>query len=156
MKAIHLTRSEFDKIKKEYERMKQVDRKQIVKAIAEALDQGDLRENAEYAAAKEKQVFIENKISRYEQILAAARIIDESDKKSSTIRIGNQVTLLDENSGETSDYLLTSAVDLNIHDAETISANSEVGRLLVGKRVGDIVEIKIPDGMLRYEILAFQ
>lgn len=156
MNTIHLTRSEFDKIKVEYERMKRVDRKKIVKAIAEARDQGDLRENAEYAAAKEKQVFIENKIARYEQILATARIVDESEKKASTIRIGSRITLLDKNSGETTEYLLTAAVDLNIHDVETVSANSEVGRLLIGKRAGDIIEIEIPNGMLRYEILAFQ
>lgn len=154
MSGIPLSQAEYDKIKEEYERMKRVDRKKIIQAISDARDQGDLSENAEYTAAKEKQVFIEQKISRYEEILATARIIEDLPDDQKTIRIGSRVTLLDQNDGETVEYLLTSAVDFNIHDVATISTNSEVGKALIGKTVGDLIEIPIPDGKLVYEIIS--
>ncbi len=154
MPVIHLTRGEFEKLKTEYERMKRVDRQEIIKAISDARDQGDLSENAEYTAAKEKQVFIENKIGRYEEILASARIITADANANSKIHIGSQVTLLDRRDGDTTEYLLTSAVDLGIHEIATISSNSQVGRALIGKSVGDVIEIPIPDGKLEYEVIA--
>jgi len=154
MAGIHLTQKEYDKIKAEYERMKRVDRQEIIKAISDARDQGDLTENAEYTAAKEKQVFIENKISRYEQILATARIIDEPVDENQSIRIGSHVTLFDENDGEAIEYLLTSAVDLGIHDVATISVNSQVGQALIGKTVGETIEIDVPNSKLVYKIIS--
>lgn len=154
MPEIYLTQAEFDKIRAEYERMKKVDRQDIIRAISEARDQGDLSENAEYAAAKEKQVFIENKIARYEGILATARIIEENSNENSKIHIGSRVTLLDKNDGETVEYLLTSAADLGIYDIATISSNSQVGKAIVGKSVGDVIEIPIPNGKLEYEIIS--
>ena len=154
MAGITLTRTEFEKIKAEYERMKREDRAEIIQAISDARDQGDLSENAEYTAAKEKQVFIENKISRYEVILATARVIEDSAASSEQIRVGSKITLLDKNDAETVEYLLTSAVDLGIHDVATISTNSQVGRALIGKTVGDTIEIPIPDGKLVYEVIA--
>jgi len=154
MNLIHLTQTEFDRIKADYERMKRVDRKEIIQAISDARDQGDLSENAEYTAAKEKQVFIEGKISRYEQILVTARIIEQSDKQSEAVHVGSRVTLLDENDGETVEYLLTSAVDFGIHDVATISTKSQVGRALIGKTMGEKIEIEIPDGKLVYKIIS--
>lgn len=154
MSAIHLTQTEFDKIRAEYERMKRVDRRVIIQAISDARDQGDLSENAEYTAAKEKQVFIEQKIARYEGILMSARIIEESENVNKTVRIGSRVTLLDKNDAETVEYLLTSAVDLGIHDVATISTKSQVGKALIGKTVGEVIEIPIPDGKLEYEIIS--
>jgi len=154
MAELFLTQAEFDKIKAEYDRMKRVDRQEIIRAISDARDQGDLSENAEYSAAKEKQVFIETKIARYEGILATSRIIDESSDQNTSIRIGSRVTLLDKNDAETVEYLLTSAADLGIYDIATISANSQVGRALIGKSVGDVIEIQIPNGKLEYEIIS--
>ena len=154
MAEIFLTQSEFDKIKAEYDRMKRVDRQEIIKAISDARDQGDLSENAEYAAAKEKQVFIENKIGRYEGILATSRIIEENHGENATIHIGSRVTLLDKSDGETVEYLLTSAVDLGIYDIATISTNSQVGKAIIGKSVGEVIEIPIPNGKLEYEIIS--
>ncbi|MBN2088165.1 transcription elongation factor GreA [candidate division KSB1 bacterium] len=156
MAGITLTRSEFEKIKTEYERMKRVDRKEIIKAISDARDQGDLSENAEYTAAKEKQVFIETKISRYEEILATARVIEDDAQTNEKIHVGSRVTILDKSDGEVSEYLLTSAVDFNIHDLPTISTNSQVGKALIGKTVGDVVEISIPTGKLLYEVISHQ
>ena len=153
MARVSLTQGEYDKIRAEYERMKRVDRPEIIQAISDARDHGDLSENAEYSAAKEKQVFIEAKISRYEEILATARVVQASSSPNAKIHVGSQITLRDLDDDEEEEYLLTSAVDLGIHDVETISTASPVGKALIGKTVGDKIEIPIPNGKIAYEII---
>lgn len=153
MGRISLTQGEYDKIKAEYERMKRVDRPEIIQAISDARDHGDLSENAEYSAAKEKQIFVEARISRYEGILGSARVVQKSTSPNSNIHVGSQVTLRDLDDNEEEEYLLTSAVDLGIHDVETISTASPVGKALIGKSVGDKIEIPIPNGKIEYEII---
>lgn len=150
--TVYLTRERLSEIENELRELKTTGRKTIAAKIAEARGHGDLSENAEYDAAKEEQQHHELKIAKLEQTLARAKIIQASDLPNDKIYILSKVTLKDLKSGEVVAYLLVSPEESDF-DANKISVTSPIGKALLGKKPGDMVEVKVPVGMLRYEVL---
>jgi transcription elongation factor GreA len=153
LNPIYLTKKESEKLENELYQLKYVERPKAIQGIADAREQGDLAENAEYTAAKEKQVLLERKIQQLEFMQARIRIIEPKEGESSTIRVGSKVTLLNLNKGKTMTGLVASTAELNFYDIDVISLESAVGKNIIGKSVGDTFEIDAPAGKLKYEIL---
>ena len=153
MSRIYLTIAGYEKIRSELERLQTKERPSVIKAIAEAREYGDLSENAEYHAAKERQEFIENKIMELQEQLVHSEIIDESRMPKDKAYLGAKVTLKDKKTGEEIQYTLVSTEEADF-EQNKISTQSLVGRAILGKRIGDQVEARVPVGTLKYEILA--
>lgn len=153
MKPLYLSKEQHDKLKRELESLKHGDRVKIIKEIAEAREKGDLSENAEYHAAKEKQALIERKIARLEETLSRARIMSEDMKNSNQVHVGSRVKLIDIKTEEETIYELVPTAEFHTYDVDAISIDSPVGKALIGKSVGDIVEIKIPAGTITYRVI---
>jgi len=146
-----ITKKGYEALKAEVERLKREERPKIIEAIAEARSHGDLSENAEYEAAKERQGFIESRISELERRLADARIIDTSKLSSDTVVFGATVLLLDLQSRQERQYTLVGQDEADLKNGR-ISVQSPVGRALIGRRVGDQVEVTTPARVVEYEI----
>lgn len=153
MKAMYLTQEQYDKLSAELKQLKTVDRKQAIADIATAREHGDLRENAEYAAAKEKQALIEGKIVRLEETLSRARVMTEEMLAHPVVRVGSRVKLYDTKFEEEVEYEIVPSAEFNPSDLDAISIDSPVGKALVGKQVEDIVEIQIPAGTIKYKVI---
>jgi len=153
MKAMYLSQEQFDKLKGELDQLKRVDRKTAIQAIAEAREHGDLRENAEYAAAKEKQALIEAKILRLEETLSRARVMTDEMMNSPRVMVGSRVKLVETGSNEEIVYELVPTAEFNNFDLDSVSVDSPVGKALIGKQVGDIVEITVPAGVIKYKVV---
>ena len=153
MSRIYLTIAGYEKIRSELERLQTRERPSVIKAIAEAREYGDLSENAEYHAAKERQEFIENKIMELQEKLVHSEIIDESRMPKDKAYLGAKVTLKDKKTGEEIQYTLVSTEEADF-EQNKISTQSLVGRAILGKSIGDQVEARVPVGTLKYEILA--
>jgi len=153
MNKIPLTVAGAEKLRAELHRLKTVERPAVINAIAEARAQGDLSENAEYDAAKERQSFIEGRIKEVEAKLANAQIIDpkELDADGRCV-FGATVDLEDEESGETVTYQIVGDDEADIKESK-ISISSPIARALIGKYAGDTAEVHAPGGIRRYEIL---
>lgn len=147
-----LTKDGYDKIRKELEQLKTVKRREIAQDISKARAFGDLRENAEYDAAKNSQAHNEKRISDLESKLANAQIVDESKVAKDQILLGATALLKDLNSGEEFSYAIVGHDEADF-DANKISVNSPIARGLLGLKVGDTAEIRIPAGTLRYKVL---
>ena len=132
--------------------MKSIERPTISAQIAEARDKGDLSENAEYDAAKEAQGLLELKITKLENIIANARIIDESQLDISKALILSKVKIKNVANGALMEYTLVSEKEADLK-AKKISVNSPIGEGLLGKKVGDVVDIKVPTGVVKFEII---
>ncbi len=141
------------KLKDELNQLKDIERPRASRAIAEARDKGDLSENAEYDAAKEAQGMLEMKISKLEEIVANARIIDESQLDVSKVLVLSKVQIKNLNNNVTMDYTLVAESEADLKSGK-ISVNSPIGKGLLGKKVGDIAEINVPNGILKFEILS--
>lgn len=152
MQRIPITPEGYQKLQKELERLLKVDRPKNIKDIAEARAHGDLTENAEYHAAKERQSFIEGKIRELQAKLALAEVIDPSKINQSSVAFGAKVKVLDTNSNEEYVFILVGPDEADVRNGR-ISINSPVGRSLLGKKVGDTVVIKAPAKTMEYEIL---
>lgn len=152
MDDIYLTQGGYEKLIQELEYLRNVKRKKISEAIAQARAQGDISENAEYDAAKDAQALNEQRISELEDKLARARIIDNEDINSDEALLGAKVKLKDLDTEEEIEYLLVSELEAD-YDSGKISVTSPVGKGLLGHKKGEEVEIKIPAGVLRYKIL---
>lgn len=152
MSDVYLTRDGYEKLVKELEHLKQVKRKQLSKAIAEARAHGDISENAEYDAAKEAQGLNEERIAELESKLGMARILEHENIKSDEVLIGATVGLQDLDTNEVFDYTLVSEMEADFASGK-ISINSPVAKGLLRHKVGDVVEIEIPAGKLKYKIL---
>jgi transcription elongation factor GreA len=124
----------------------------ISKQIAEARDKGDLSENAEYDAAKEAQGLLELKISKLEDMIANARIIDESRINTEHIQIMNKVKLLNLNNNTSVEYTLVGETEANLREGK-LAAATPIGKALIGKKKGDVVEVIVPSGKIRFEVL---
>ena len=154
MSAIPLTAQGAERIKAEIHRLKTVERPQVIDAIAEARAQGDLSENAEYDAARERQAFVEGRIRELEGTVSNAQIIDPT-----TLNVGDKVvfgatvTLEDLDSGNEVTYQIVGDIESDIRE-HRISVSSPVARALIGKSEGDVVEVQAPAGVREYEILA--
>lgn len=139
-------------LRKELERLKLVERPRIVAAIAEARSHGDLSENAEYDAAKEAQGLLEMKINKLKQVIADAKIIDESKLKTDSVQILNKVELKNVKNGMKMTYTIVSESEANLKEGK-ISVNTPIAQGLLGKKVGDVAEIKVPQGMINLEVV---
>ena len=154
MATIPLTKRGAEKLKEELHRLKTVERHAVIQAIAEARAQGDLSENAEYEAAKDKQGFIEGRILEIEGKLAAAQVIDPSALDADgRIVFGSTVELEDEDSGAAVTYQIVGDDEADLKQG-LISISSPIARALIGKEVGDVAEVQAPGGLRHYEVMA--
>jgi transcription elongation factor GreA len=153
MKPIFVSQEQHDKLKAELHNLKKVERPRIVDAIKEAREHGDLSENAEYTAAKEKQVLVEGKIARLEEMLSRARVLTDEMKIDSVVQIGNRVKVFDMKRNKEYEYELVPTTEFDTFNADAVSIDSPVGKALIGKSVGEIVEIKVPAGVLSYKVV---
>ncbi len=154
MQTTPLTRRGFEKLKDELHQLKTVERHAVIAAISEARAQGDLSENAEYEAAKDKQGFIEGRILEIDSKLAAAKIIDPSALDAEgKIVFGTTVDLEDESSGTAVTYQIVGDDEADLK-LGLVSISSPIARALIGKEVGDIAEVQAPGGVKSYEVMA--
>jgi transcription elongation factor GreA len=153
MATIPLTKSGAEKLKAELQRLKTIERHAVIQAIAEARAQGDLSENAEYDAAKDKQGFIEGRILELEGKLAAAQVIDPSQLDADgRVVFGATVDLEEESSGSEVTYQIVGDDEADLKKG-LISISSPIARALIGKEAGDVAEVMAPGGIKRYEIV---
>ncbi|MCK0146321.1 transcription elongation factor GreA [Arenibacter sp. F26102] len=151
-KVSYYTAEGLKKLREELNYLKDVERPKASQAIGEARDKGDLSENAEYDAAKEAQGLLEMKISRMEEILANARLIDESQLDNSKVLVLSTVKLKNMNNGMEMKYTLVAESEADLKTSK-ISVSSPIGKGLLGKKVGETAEITVPNGTLKFEIL---
>ncbi len=151
---IPMTKENYANLQVELEHMKKVERPRIIQEISEARAQGDLAENAEYHAAKERQGMIEGKIMEIEDKLARSEVITASAAESGHIIFGARVKVRNLSTKKDVDYILVGSDEVDITEGK-ISASSPIGKGLLGKRVGEKIEVHIPKGKLQLEILAF-
>ncbi len=151
-KVSYLTQEGLQKLKAELENLRGVERPAISKQIAEAREKGDLSENAEYEAAKEAQAMLEMKISRLEDSLANSRILDESLIDTSRVQILNKVKIRNRDNNTVMEYFIVSETEADLK-AGKISVNTPIAKGLLGKKVGDEVEIMVPSGSINLEII---
>ncbi len=149
----YITRGGYEKLEKELHHLMSVERPAVIKSLTHARSFGDLSENAEYAAAKERQLQVESKINVISQQLSSLIIIDESMIPSDKAYLGATVKLKDKKTGEEITYRLVSTVEADFNENK-ISTESPVGRALLGKKAGEAVEITVPAGKLSYKILS--
>jgi transcription elongation factor GreA len=153
MATIPLTRRGAEKLKAELHQLKTVERHAVIQAIAEARAQGDLSENAEYEAAKDKQGFIEGRILEIESKMAAAQIIDPAEVNAGgRIVFGTTIDLEEESSGAEVTYQIVGDDEADLK-LGLISISSPIARALIGKEAGDVAEVHAPGGVKRYEIV---
>jgi transcription elongation factor GreA len=148
----YYTEDGLKKLNEELDQLKNVERSKVSAQIAEARDKGDLSENAEYDAAKEAQGLLELKISKLENILAYARVIDESQLDTSKALILSKVKIKNVANKMIMEYTLVSEKEANLKE-KRISVDSPIGNALLGKSVGDIVEVQVPTGKVNFEVI---
>lgn len=153
MARIPITRNGYNQLQKELDNLKKVVRPQVIKAIEEARAHGDLSENAEYVAAKERQSFVETKIREIEQKLANSEIIDQIGTSNGKVNFGSTVTLKNFYNGETVTYQIVGPEESDIR-AGKISLTSPLGKALLGKEVNEEVIFQTPGGIKQYMILS--
>ena len=151
-KISYYTAEGLKKLRDELEQLKSVERPKASQAIGEARDKGDLSENAEYDAAKEAQGLLELKISKLEEVVSGARLIDESQLDTSKALVLSKVKLKNQSNGMELTYTLVAESEADLK-AGKISVTSPIGRGLLGKSVGDVAEIQVPNGIMKFEIL---
>ena len=151
--VIYVTEDGLQKLKEELNQLRNIERPAISRQIAEARDKGDLSENAEYAAAKEAQGMLEMKISKLEDTIARSRIIDESKIDTTSVQILNRVKIRNKLNNMAMEYQLVPESEANLKQAK-LAVNSPIAQGLIGKKVGDVVEIKVPSGIIPFEIIA--
>ena len=151
-KVSYYTAEGLKKLREELEQLEHVERPRVTNAIAEARDKGDLSENAEYHAAKEEQSLLEFKIAQLKNVVASARVIDESQLDTSKILALSKVKIKNVANNMEFDYTLVADSESDFKSGK-ISVNSPIGKGLLGKGVGDIAEIKVPNGTMKFEIL---
>jgi len=151
-KVSYVTEDGLQKLKSELDHLMYVERPQISKAIAEARDKGDLSENAEYDAAKEAQGMLEMKISNLKDMIANSRILDASKIDTSKVQILNKVKIKNTGNNATMEYLIVSESEANLKQGK-LSVNTPIAKALLGKKVGDIVEVDVPSGKVTFEIV---
>lgn len=150
---IYVTVDGLVKLKEELDQLRNVERPSISRQIAEARDKGDLSENAEYAAAKEAQGMLEMKISKLEDLVAHSRIIDESKINTTSVQILNKVKIRNQSNNSVMEYQLVPESEANFKSGK-IAVSSPIAKGLLGKKVGDVVNIQVPSGIIPYEIVS--
>jgi len=152
MDKVPMTFEGYDRLEVELKRLKTVERPDVIKAIATAREHGDLSENAEYHAAKERQAFIEGRIGELEEKIRLSEIIDVSQLSGKTVKFGAFVTLADEDTDEENTYQIVGEHEADIK-AGFLSITSPLARALISKSVGDSVEVPTPKGAKAYEVI---
>lgn len=152
MERFPLTKQGFAELEAELKHLKAVERPNIIAAISEARSHGDLSENAEYSAAKEKQSFIEGRIQDLEAVTSRAQVIDPSQNKSNVIRFGATVVVADEDTDDEKKYQIVGDYEADI-DRNRISISSPLAKALIGKEVGDVAEYTAPGGKKSFEVI---
>jgi len=153
MAVVYMTEDGYKKLADKIVKMETIDRKTISAQIAEARDKGDLSENAEYDAAKEAQGMLEMKIAQMKDTLANARVIDESKLNTNSVQILCKVEVKNQANGQVMTYMLVSENEANIREGK-LAVNTPIGKGLLGRKVGEIAEIKVPAGLMKLEILS--
>ncbi len=151
-RSTYVTQEGLKKMKEELEFLMSVERPKISKQIGEAIEKGDITENAEYDAAKDAQGLLEAKIAGLQNKIAHARIIDETKIDTSQVQILNKVTIRDQKNNTTMQYTIVPESEANLKEGK-ISVTTPIAQGLIGKKVGDTVEIKVPAGIIRFEII---
>lgn len=151
-KVVYLTEDGLQKLQAELNQLKSVERPAISRMIAEARDKGDLSENAEYDAAKEAQGMLELKISKLEDTVANSRIIDETKIDISKVQILNKIKLKNLKTNTTVEYTLVAESEANLKEGK-LSVGTPIAKALMGKKVGDIVDVQIPSGTVQFQIV---
>jgi len=152
MSKIPMTAEGFARLEEELRHLKTVERPAVIRAIAEAREHGDLSENAEYHAARERQSFIEGRLAELEDKIARAEVIDPKKLSGKQVMFGATVTLVDEDTEEKTKYQIVGPDESDIN-AGRISISSPLARALIGKTVGDSAEVSTPSGTKSYEIV---
>ena len=155
MNKIPMTADGYARLEEELKQLKTIERPAIIRAIAEAREHGDLSENAEYHAARERQSFIEGRVLELEDKISRAEIIDVSKLSGKVIKFGATVTLIDEDTDEKSAYQIVGEDEADIK-SKRLAITAPLARALVGKKVGDQVEVTTPGGSKSYEIAKVQ
>ena len=155
MTKIPMTSPGFNRLQEELKRLKSVDRPAIIRAISEAREQGDIAENAEYHAARERQGFIEGRVMELEDKIARAEVIDVSKLSGKVVKFGATVTLEDEETEEKAVYQIVGEDEADIGKGR-LSVTSPLARAMIGKTIGDNVEVSTPRGARSYEIVKVQ
>ncbi len=148
----YMTEEGMANLKKDLDQLTKVERPSISQQIAEARDKGDLSENAEYDAAKEAQGLLEMRIARMKDMLANARILDESKIDTSSVQILNKVKIKNTKNNALVEYMLVSEAEADIKSGK-ISVATPIAKGLLGKKVGDVVDINVPSGVMSFEIV---
>ena len=151
MQETPITKSGYEAVEKELNQLIKVDREEIKTAIAEARELGDLKENAEYHSAKEKQALIEGRISQLQGVIASAKVVDPGQMSGDRVVFGATVTLLDVDKDESVTYQIVGDIESDSSKGK-ISFQSPLGRALIGKEEGDTVIVKAPKGDVEYEV----
>ena len=141
------------KLKEELIQLEQVERPRVTVEIADARDKGDLSENAEYHAAKEEQSHLEFKIAKLKNVIAGARILDESQLDTSKVLIHSNVVIKNTLNGMEFTYRLVADSETDVRNGK-LSVNSPIGKGLLGKKVGEVAEIQVPSGIMKFEVMA--
>lgn len=151
-KVTYITEEGLRKMKEEYDRLTKIERPAISKQIGEAIEKGDISENAEYDAAKDAQGMLEAKIAVLGAKIASARIIDESKIDTSSVQIMNKVTIRNKVNNATMQYTIVSEHEADLKSGK-ISIQTPIAKGLIGKKLGDVVEIQVPSGKVQFEII---
>jgi transcription elongation factor GreA len=151
-KVTYVSAEGFKKLKDDLERMINIERPAISRLIGEAIEKGDITENAEYDASKDAQGLLEAKIATLQDQIANARIIDQSKIETDVVQIMNKVTIRNNKNNTTMTYTIVSEHEANLKNGK-ISVNTPIAQGLLGKKIGDIVEIKVPSGIIPFEII---
>ena len=155
MNRVYLTKEGYAKLRGELQRLEKEERPVVIESISRAREFGDLSENAEYAAAKERQMHLEKRIAELHDKLTRSELIDESQMPKDKAYLGATVTLKETKSGNNVTYMLVST-DESDFNANKISTESPVGKAMLGKKVGEKVEATVPAGTLNYEIVSIE
>lgn len=152
---VPMTAGGFARLEEELRYLKSTARPEVIRAIAEAREHGDLSENAEYHAARERQSFIEGRVAELEDKIARAEVIDVASLNGKTVKFGATVTLVDEDTDAKAAYQLVGEMEADVKEGR-LSITAPLARALIGKEVGDSVEVMTPAGSKAYEILKVQ
>ncbi len=155
MAITYMTQEGYDKKMAELSHLENVERPEVVRAIVEARDKGDLSENAEYDAAKERQGMLEAKIAELKSLIASARIIDESNISTEEVQLLNRVTIKNLKNKATMTYTIVTETEANLREGK-ISITTPIAKGLLGHKVGDKVEVHAPAGVIKFEIMKIE
>lgn len=152
MAIVYMTQEGYDKKMAELDHLENIERPEVINAIREARDKGDLSENAEYDAAKERQGLLEAKIAELKSLIAGARIIDESKIGTDEVQLLNRVTIKNVANGMKMTYTIVTETEANLREGK-ISITTPIAKGLLGHKVGEVVDVQAPAGKMQFEIL---